>query len=74
MRSPIFTIIPKIWGTSTAGKISGIHNTFASIGALALPFVLGYIKDLTDSYLFGWIFLSALLTLGTILNLLINKL
>ncbi|MEM2110625.1 MAG: MFS transporter [Candidatus Bathyarchaeia archaeon] len=72
VRSPIFTIIPKIWGASMAGKISGIHNTFASIGALVLPFFLGYIKDLTNSYYFGWILLSVLLILGTILNLLIR--
>ncbi len=72
VRSPIFTIIPKMWGTSMAGKISGIHNTFASIGALALPFFLGYIRDLTSSYHFGWISLSVLLVLGAILNLLIR--
>jgi nitrate/nitrite transporter NarK len=61
VRSPAFTIIPDIFGTESAGSISGIHNTFASLGALALPFTLGLIRDTTSGYAVGWAALSALM-------------
>lgn len=68
VRSPSFSIIPNLYGVDVAGKISGIHNTFASMGALALPLLLGYIRDFSSSYHAGWMALSALLMFGTILN------
>ncbi|HUV34890.1 MAG TPA: MFS transporter [Candidatus Desulfaltia sp.] len=61
VRSPAFTIIPDIFGTESAGSISGIHNTFASLGALALPFTLGLIRDTTGGYAVGWAALSVLM-------------
>jgi len=59
-RSPSFTIIPRLFGTDSAGSISGINNTFASFGAFALPLLLGYIRDYTRSYQVGWMTLSVL--------------
>lgn len=73
VRSPSFTILPKLYGVEAAGKISGIHNTFASLGALALPLLLGYIRDVTDSYQAGWMILSALLFSGTVVNLFLKR-
>ena len=61
VRSPVFTAIPRIFGTEAAGSISGIYNTFASLGALALPFALGLIKDTTQSFTSGWLTISLLL-------------
>jgi nitrate/nitrite transporter NarK len=74
VRSPAFTIIPRIFGTESAGSISGIHNTFASLGALVLPFTLGYVKDYTLSYSIGWFFvlILSILTSGGVLILKIN--
>lgn len=59
-RSPSFTIIPRLFGAEVAGSISGINNTFASLGALVLPLLLGYIRDLTESYRVGWVMLAVL--------------
>ena len=64
-RSPSFTIIPRLFGTDSAGSISGINNTFASFGAFALPLLLGYIRDYTRSYQVGWITLAALSIVGS---------
>lgn len=69
IRSPSFAILPRLYGVDVAGKVSGIHNTFASIGALALPLLLGYVRDLTLSYHIGWTTLSALLMFGGVVNL-----
>jgi nitrate/nitrite transporter NarK len=58
LRSPSFTILPKYYGVEIAGKISGIHNTFAAAGALCFPLLLGLIVDTTSSYFAGWVLLS----------------
>jgi NNP family nitrate/nitrite transporter-like MFS transporter len=61
VRSPSFALIPRLYGVERAGRISGLQNTFASIGALVLPFLIGYIRDTTDSYWAGWIALALIL-------------
>ena len=63
IRSPSFAIIPRLFGTETAGSVSGIQNTFASFGALLLPLALGFIRDTTSSYQAGWYAISALMLL-----------
>ena len=64
VRSPSFTIIPDMFGIEAAGSISGVHNTFASLGALVLPYTLGYIRDHTLSYRLGWLSVSVLMFIG----------
>jgi DHA1 family inner membrane transport protein len=64
VRSPSFALIPRLYGVERAGRVSGIQNSFASIGALILPFLIGYIRDATESYWAGWITLA--LVLGTV--------
>ena len=67
VRSPAFTIIPRLFGAETAGSLSGLHNTFASLGALTLPLMLGVVKDATLRYNIGWLALSSLIFTGSIL-------
>jgi ACS family hexuronate transporter-like MFS transporter len=64
VRSPSFTIIPDVFGTEAAGSISRVHNTFASLGALVLPYTLGFIRDYTLSYRLGWITVSVFMFMG----------
>jgi NNP family nitrate/nitrite transporter-like MFS transporter len=70
-RSPSFTIISRLFGTEAAGSISGINNTFASFGAFALPLLLGYIRDYTQSYTIGWLALATLSLFSSVLVFLI---
>jgi MFS family permease len=73
VRSPAFTIIPRIFGTEVAGSISGIHNTFAALGALVIPFILGYVKDYSASYETGWIIVSGLAFLSSFILFSLKK-
>jgi len=66
-RSPSFTIIPRLFGVQASGSLTGIHNTFASFGALCLPFLLGFVKDTYGGYAIGWVILSALMILSSLL-------
>ena len=68
IRSPAFTIIPDIFGPESAGSIAGMHNAFASLGALTLPFALGLVRDSTAGYTAGWAALSALMLAAAILT------
>jgi ACS family glucarate transporter-like MFS transporter len=61
LRSPIYTLIPRLYGVEISGRITGIHSTFGSIGALLLPLFLGYVRDATSSYRMGWTALALLL-------------
>jgi len=72
VRSPSFTIIPRLFGSETTGSLSGIHNTFASLGALAFPLMLGVMRDATNSYNVGWLALSTLMIVDTTLTAIIK--
>ncbi len=71
-RSPSFTVIPKLFGVEVAGRVSGIHNTFASLGALALPFMLGYVRDVTSTYSLGLAAIAALVAVGALSALMLE--
>jgi nitrate/nitrite transporter NarK len=73
VRSPTFAIIPRLYGVERAGKVSGVQNTFASLGALIMPFIMGYVRDTTSSYTEGWTILSIVLLSVTLLSLLLDK-
>lgn len=72
-RSPSFSIIPELFGAETAGSISGINNTFASFGALVLPFILGYVRDVTNSYTVGWYSVAGLSLVAVLLMYLVSE-
>ena len=72
-RSPSFSIIPALFGAETAGSISGINNTFASFGALVLPFVLGYVRDTTNSYTVGWYCVASLALAAVVVMRFVRK-
>lgn len=73
VRSPSFSIIPRLFGSETSGSVSGIHNTFASFGAFVLPMTLGLVKDTTNSYSPGWMAFIGLYVAASILILMIIK-
>lgn len=73
LRPPTFSILPRLYGIQRAGTASGYQNTFASIGALALPFLLGYVRDYTASFDGGWISLAFICGAASIITLLLKS-
>jgi nitrate/nitrite transporter NarK len=71
-RSPSFSTIPDLFGSEIAGSVSGIANTFAAVGALILPFLLGYIRDITDSYDIGWYAVAGLALIASAIMYLVT--
>lgn len=72
VRSPSFAVLPRLYGADRAGRVSGVQNTFASLGALLLPFLMGFMKDSTNSYWAGWMILSFALFSAALLSLLLG--
>jgi len=52
---PMWSLSAKISPSGQVGVVGGYHNTFASVGALILPFLIGYLKDLSGSFDLGWL-------------------
>ncbi|MEM0118053.1 MAG: MFS transporter [Conexivisphaerales archaeon] len=60
--SPMFSLLPSLIGRQNPGFVSGVQNTFATFGAAVFPFMMGYLRDITGGFDYGWS-VSALLTL-----------
>lgn len=65
-RSSLYAIIPELFGSKDAGIETGVQNTWATSGVVILPFLLGFMRDVTGSFDIGWFFLSlvSMISLG----------
>jgi sugar phosphate permease len=59
-------------GTAAAGAI-GLINSCGNVGGFVGPYVTGYIKDATGSFVGAWVYLACSLTLGALLILTFKK-
>ena len=57
-RSPMFAIIPDLFETDSTGLITGIQNTWANLGGVAIPLMIGILRDSTGSFDIGWVLLA----------------
>ncbi len=71
-RGPMFALLPKLYGREVAGRATGFQNTFASAGAFVFPLIIGYSRDQTASFDFGWISMAIFCGAGAILALLLR--
>lgn len=60
LRSPLFAMLPKLFGITQSGIITGYQNTFASTGAFFFPLLIGFLRDTTASFTTGWTSLAIL--------------
>jgi ACS family tartrate transporter-like MFS transporter len=67
------------WSLATSfvsgnGAAAGIAliNSVGNIGGFVGPFVVGYVRDATDSFTLGLAFIGAVLALGGVLALKVN--
>jgi nitrate/nitrite transporter NarK len=72
-RSPIFAVLPKLYGLKLAGRTTGFQNTFASAGAVFFPFIIVVSRDYTTTFSFGWIFVAIFCGLGAVSTMLLRR-
>jgi MFS family permease len=60
-RGPLFAAVPDRYGIERTGSVSAAHNTFAAVGAFAVPLLFGWLRDLSGTFWFGWLAIVGLL-------------
>lgn len=73
LRGPMFAILPKLYGIERAGRSTGYQNTFASAGAVVLPFIVSFLRDHTASFEAGWLSLTLFCGMGSIATLMLKR-
>ncbi|MEH6949617.1 nitrate/nitrite transporter [Bacillus sp. JJ634] len=63
----VFKMVPEV-STGNIGAVTGIVGAFGGLGGFFPPIILGFFKELTDSYLLGF----ALLSLFSLICLFLN--
>ena len=61
---PMFAILPRLFGVEVAGLASGFQNMLASIGGILVPFLFGYLRDVTGAFVVPWVFLALMCIAG----------
>ncbi|MBI3042334.1 MAG: MFS transporter [Betaproteobacteria bacterium] len=65
---PLFLVPMEVLGQRAAGTATGIGNLFANVGGLTTAYALGYIKDHTGSFTWGFTGISVLCLIGVVLS------
>jgi MFS transporter, ACS family, tartrate transporter len=59
-------------GAAAAGAI-GLINSCGNIGGFVGPYLMGFLKDLTGSYTWGWVYLACSLGAAALLTLTLHR-
>ena len=65
---PLFAIPVEILGPSRAGISTGFSNFFANVGGFSVTYLLGFIKDGTGAFRYGFYAITGICLLGLILT------
>ena len=65
---PLFLVPMEVLGHRVAGTATGFANLFANIGGFATVYTLGWIKDSTGSFTWGFAGISAAAVAGIVLS------
>lgn len=66
---PLFAILAKLFGEQVAGFASGLQNMLASIGGILIPFLFGYLRDVTGGFVASWVSLAVLCLAGVLVEI-----
>jgi sugar phosphate permease len=64
---PLFYVPVEVLGQRVAGMSTGFSNMWANFGALFAAYLLGYIKDHSGSFTYGFLGTSAICVVGVVL-------
>jgi len=71
---PLFTIAIEMVGAENAGISNGISNTFAILGGLITAYLMGFLKDTTGSFEWGFYSICILCAIGLLLTFVLKNL
>jgi MFS transporter, ACS family, D-galactonate transporter len=70
---PLFFVPVEVMGQRAAGSVVGFTNLFANVSGLLTAYALGAVKDLTGSFKWGFIGISALCVMGVMLSVMLAR-
>ena len=71
---PLYFVPVELVGQRAAGTVIGFSNLFANAGGLATAYALGAVKDITGSFQWGFLAISALCVVGVALSVVLAQL
>jgi nitrate/nitrite transporter NarK len=71
---PLYFVPVELAGQRAAGTVIGFSNLFANMGGLATAYALGAVKDMTGSFTWGFLGISALCVVGVALSVVLAQL
>lgn len=70
---PLFGIAAKTLGADKIGISNGVSNMFANIGGLISTYLMGFLRDTTGSFKWGFYTICTLAAIGLILTILLER-
>jgi len=70
---PLFTLAVEVLGPERTGISNGISNMFAIFGGLITTYIMGFLRDITGSFEWGFYSICILSTSGLILTFILEK-
>lgn len=61
---PLFGILPTLYGQDVIGFVTGVENMLANLGAVVVPFMFGYLADLTGHFTASWLLIGLIAALA----------
>ncbi|MFC1911005.1 hypothetical protein ACFLXC_07035 [Chloroflexota bacterium] len=71
---PLFSIPVQVLGERKAGISTGFSNLFANIGGFSATYSLGWLKDSTGMFKYGFYAISGVCLIGLILAVALSRL
>lgn len=69
----LFAILPELYSEESIGAITGIENTLAAVASFIFPPVLGFLRDSTTTFAYGWMLMSVLCLMGALTTLYVRR-
>jgi sugar phosphate permease len=70
---PLFTLAVEILGPEKTGVSNGVSNMFAIFGGLFAAYLMGFLRDTTGSFEWGFYSVCILCALGLVLTLILER-
>lgn len=70
---PLFSIPVEVLGPGKAGISTGFSNFFANIGAFCVTYLMGFLKDSTGAFKYGFYTITGMCFAGLILTFLLSR-
>ncbi len=70
---PLFSMPVDVYGRNSIGVITGMCNLFANIGGVCFVYLLGWLKDITGSFIPGFYTMAGACIIGLVFTVMLER-